>query len=230
MYSCNGVLKFIAHSKKVLKIASEYGWFPGARYTNLRDIRDFDLIGFIDIEWKNYDYNMHLKAVKETHPILTVAQDIVNIDMLNEILDQAYELSEHAQHVIVVPKDIRLCGIINNLIPDDFLLGYSVPTKYAGTDINPKEFTRPVHLLGGRPDIQINLSNKMEIFSFDCNRFTLDAAYGYYFNGHKFVRNTIGGYENCLRKSLYYINEMWDSKDLIKRGEDLYGYQLAGQL
>lgn len=208
----NSALKLIAHSKKVLKIAVEYGWLPGARYTNLRDIRDFDRIGLIDIDWENYNFCNHLKAVKETCPILTVAQDIVNIEKLDEIVDQANQLSEYAKYVIVVPKDERLCGKLENIIPSNFILGYSVPTRYGGTSIQTSEFTRPVHLLGGRPDVQIRLAKEMDVFSFDCNRFTIDAAYGYFFNGFRFVKHPKGGYEQCIRDSFNSINMLWETQ------------------
>lgn len=37
------VLKFIAHSKKAVGLATNEGWYPAARYTNMRDVKT-DLI------------------------------------------------------------------------------------------------------------------------------------------------------------------------------------------
>ncbi len=54
-----GLLKFVTHSKRVSSIAKRLGWLPGARYTNLRDVRKFDQIGFLDIDWKNYNFRRH---------------------------------------------------------------------------------------------------------------------------------------------------------------------------
>ena len=54
---------------------------------------------------------------------------------------------------------------------------------------------RPVHLLGGRPDVQRRLAELMPVFSIDTNRFTLDAAFGDYFDGEMFRPHPIGGYE-----------------------------------
>lgn len=207
----NKVLKFVAHSKVALKIAIEYGWLPGARYTNLRDIREFDQIGFIDIDWKDYNYKEHLKAVKITKPLFTVAQDVLHIEELDKILDQANELSLYAKCVIIVPKDIKMTGQLEELIPQKFVFGYSVPTKYGGTRIQTSEFKRQVHLLGGRPDVQKKLAEFMDVISIDCNRFTLDATYGDYFNGVKFVKHPTGGYEQCLRDSICNINKLWDN-------------------
>ena len=38
------VLKFVAHSNTAMSIAMEYGWYPAARYTNLRDIRSVEFV------------------------------------------------------------------------------------------------------------------------------------------------------------------------------------------
>lgn len=204
------VIKQVAHSKKVLTIGEEYGWLPGARYTNLRDIKSFNTIGFIDIDWKDYDFYKHLEAVKAVNPIFTIARDIENIDNLDEILIEATELSQYAKNVLVVPKDVKLTGRFKELIPKEFLLGYSVPTKYGGTEIPPSSFDRPVHLLGGRPDVQRKLAELMPVVSFDCNRFTLDARFGDYFDGNRFIKHPTGGYETCLRESFKNINLLWE--------------------
>ena len=76
------VLKFVAHSRLVLTIASKRGWLPAARYTNLRDVRTFDRLGFLDIEWRNYSFSAHRAAVRSTQPFVTVARDIERSDQL----------------------------------------------------------------------------------------------------------------------------------------------------
>ena len=98
-----------------------------------------------------------------------------------------------------------------DLIPAQYVLGYSVPSKYGKTEIPPENFgQREVHLLGGRPDVQRELAKKMNVISLDCNRFTLDAGYGDYFVGDKFIPHKQGGYENCLTDSIININKIWD--------------------
>lgn len=203
------VQKFINHSKKAIRVACKYGWLPGARYTNLRDVRNFDRLGFLDIHWKEYDFDKHVSAAKSTYPMVTVARDIERRGQLAKVLDEAYELLEYAETVVIVPKPRSLSNDLNDLIPSVFRLGYSVPTKYGGTKISPVRFKRPVHLLGGRPDIQRQLATIMEVASMDCNRFTLDAAYGKYFDGERFCRHPKGGYEQCLRDSVKNINKIW---------------------
>jgi hypothetical protein len=182
---------------------------PGARYTNLRDLRRFERVGFIDIEWTNYSFKRHLEAVKATRPLLTVAMDIMDPRRLPRILDQAFELSLHCDRVVVVPKHSTLAHKLELLIPKQFILGYSVPTRYGGTMIPTSCFRRPVHLLGGRPDVQRKLAESMPVVSIDCNRFTLDAAFGDYFDGDRFRPHPAGGYERCIRDSLRNMNTLW---------------------
>lgn len=212
------VIKFVTHSKRVLDIACRYGWLPAARYTNLRDIRHCERVGFIDVDWKNYSFSRHLAAVKATKPLMTVARDIEKLSELQRTLDQAHELKEHAEYVIVVPKHPRLGPKVDDLIPAAFVLGYSVPTKYGGTTIPAKAFRRPVHLLGGRPEVQRQLAESMPVVSVDCNRFTLDAAYGDYFDGERFRPHPQGGYLRCIRDPVKNINKLWSN---YRSGSDL---------
>jgi len=208
---CGGVWKFVAHSYRVLKIASRYGWMPAARYTNLRDVRRFDRVGFIDINWRNYSFDKHLAAVKATRPLMTVARDIESPKDFEKTLDQARELQLYAKHVVIVPKHQSLVDKMHSEIPEHFILGYSVPTRYGGTRIAPDKFRRPVHLLGGRPDVQRKIASVMPVVSVDCNRFTLDASFGDYFDGEIFRPHPVGGYELCLKASIRHINGLWRS-------------------
>src|SRR5579859_817660 len=102
------VFKFVAHSATVGQIAIREGWLPAARYTNLRDVRRFNHVGFLDIDWRNYQFRPHLSAVRATKPAMTVARDLVRMSDLNRVLDEAEELGQYAGLVIVVPKASRL--------------------------------------------------------------------------------------------------------------------------
>lgn len=210
------VIKFINHSRKAIQIAKRFGWLPGARYTNLRDVRTFDRLGFLDIHWREYDFRSHLRAARSTTPLVTVARDIERTSQLSRVLDQAHELQEHADQVVIVPKAVSIGDKMDELIPAHFLLGYSVPTRYGGTTIPTRCFRRPVHLLGGRPDVQRRLGIEMHVVSFDCNRFTLDASFGDYFDGQAFRPHPTGGYGRCLRDSIRNISTLWD--DYSPRG------------
>jgi hypothetical protein len=203
------VLKFVNHSATVLGIAVSHGWLPGARYTNLRDVRRFRKLGFLDIDWKRYDFARHLEVAAITRPLMTVARDVENKRDLKRILDQAYRLLEFSKYVVVVPKDRLLEFKLCNSIPPEFVLGFSVPTRYGQTGLSPLAFRRPVHLLGGRPDVQRRLAEIMPVFSLDLNRFTLDAAFGDYFDGETFRPHPQGGYVRCLTASVKNIGALW---------------------
>ena len=204
------VIKFVCFGKEVQKVASTFGWLPGARYTNLRDIRRFDMLGFLDIDWKVYNFRQHLAAAKSTRPLMTVAKDIETWREFPRIMDQAYELSRWARYVVIVPKARSMRHRLD-MIPDVFVLGFSVPTRYGKSQLPPSCFRRPVHLLGGRPDVQRELARRIPVVSLDCNRFTLDAQFGDYFDGQTFRPHPLGGYKRCLRDSMRNINALWDS-------------------
>src|SRR6266571_7205226 len=205
--------KFVAHSYRVLRIAERFGWLPGARYTNLRDVRKFEQLGFLDIDWRDYNFAQHLSAARATKPYMTVARDIERVRDLPRILEQAFELLQHSVQVVIVPKARALELDLEERIPSCFLLGYSVPSRYGSTSLSPRAFRRPVHLLGGRPDCQRRLAEQLKVVSMDCNRFTLDAAYGDYFDGERFRPHPKGGYERCIRDSIRNINALWEEFD-----------------
>jgi hypothetical protein len=206
-----GPIKFVAHSRRVIDLAAMHGWRPGARYTNARDVKHapFSGVGFLDIHWKKYNFQRHVAAAQLLRPFMTVARDIESIDQLDDILVEACHLQKFATHVVLVPKDQRLHGRIEALLPRSFILGFSVPTRYGATALSPDNFTRPVHLLGGRPDVQRRFASLMPVASVDCNRFTLDAQFGDYFDGHTFRPHPVGGYGRCLEDSISNINSCW---------------------
>jgi len=204
-----GPVKFVTHSFKVANIAVRNGWLPGARYTNLRDARKFERLGFLDIDWKHYNFSRHLLAAKVTRPLLTIARDLESVCNLRQTLDEAHELSQFVESVAIVPKDPLLQNSMDELIPPQFILAYSVPTRYGGTKIGLDAFRRPVHLLGGRPDVQRKIAAHLNVISIDCNRFTLDASFGDYFDGSKFKPHPTGGYDNCITSSIKNINKLW---------------------
>jgi hypothetical protein len=60
----------------------------------------------------------------------------------------------------------------------------------------------------------------MDVVSFDCNRFTLDAQFGDYFDGRAFRPHPRGGYEACIRASIRNINKLWRSYGGRVNGSD----------
>ncbi len=56
----------------------------------------------------------------------------------------------------------------------------------------------------------------MNVISVDCNRFTLDAEFGDYFDGETFRPHPKGGYKRCLRASILNINRLWETYNARK--------------
>lgn len=194
-----------------MRLANKHGWLPGARYTNLRDIRGFDQIGLIDIDWKAYSFDAHLRAVKAVRPLMTVARDLISVRDVNRLLEEVAVLRQYARYVIVVPKTRSFKTVQRLLNGRSNILGYSVPTGYGATHVPMSQFgSWKVHLLGGRPTMQFNLARQLNVVSLDCNSITIDAAFGKYFNGKRFIKDPKAGYMRCLGASLRGINKMWD--------------------
>ena len=204
-------IKYVCFGRSVISIAMRAGWKPGARYTNLRDCRHVGGPEFLDIDFRSYDFRTHLEVTSIVRPKLTIARDVFEMASLHSTIDQGYQLLEFSEKVAIVPKDVQLASSLEASIPKDFIFGYSVPTRYGGTDIPMSCFRREVHLLGGRPDTQYQLSKSLNVVSLDCNRFAFDARFGDYFDGETFRPHAEGGYENCIEASISNINKLWAS-------------------
>lgn len=141
--------------------AQEMGFQPGIISTALNSaLRMMRLIpgvriGLMDNEWHEYDHAAHVAAVAETKPKYATVRDVMTREQceragvefypLEQILDMAAEVAEHADHVIVIPKYDCL-----DKIPEKYVIGFSVPTSYGGTPMPASALRgRRVHLLGG---------------------------------------------------------------------------------
>lgn len=117
----------------------------------------------IDNNFKNYCHQQHLEMVRKHKPLIATALDIVCPEQLPIILGQAEELSQYCGRVLIIPK----CKID---IPEKFWLGYSVASGYGSTPLSTKFFKdRPVHLLGGSPQKQVDKYHQMNVVSLDAN-------------------------------------------------------------
>ncbi len=205
------MIRIICHGRPTMKLARRHGWLPGARYSNLRDVRGMDEVGLIDIEWETYSFERHLAAVKAVRPLITVARDLTSITDTPRLLAEIDLLRHYAKYVVVVPKTQRFASVRAHFKRRGNILGYSVPTGYGGTTVPMSHFANhDVHLLGGRPLAQFQLARKLCVMSFDCNSITIDAAFGKYFDGKRYIKSARSGYMRCIARSLQGVNELWD--------------------
>lgn len=114
---------------------------------------------FADQDWRDPDRRAYMDALREHEPVMATVLDWERPDQLVEVLDWAEEAAQYVKRVLIVPKVIG--GIPR--IPDrvggkPVVLAYSVPTRYAGSEVPLWEFAgRPVHLLGGSPHRQMEI-------------------------------------------------------------------------
>jgi hypothetical protein len=135
-------------------------------------------ITFVDNEWKDYDHSVHIECVKALEPKYATVRDYVTPEQaeedgikyysLDEVLDMAKEVQQYAENVIIIPK----VDVID-LIPDEYVLGYSVPSSYGATPLPLESFAgRRIHLLGGSWATQRAMLIKMgdDVVSADLNQ------------------------------------------------------------
>jgi hypothetical protein len=141
---------------------------------------------FIDCEFKKYDHEKHLTAIKANSPKYATVRDLMTKEQCDRasieyfdfdtVMSWACELEQYAENIIVIPKYNCIADI-----PDRFMLGYSIPTKYAGTPLPREMFCgHRIHLLGGswkrqREHIQFFGS---DVVSFDNNNLWKVSVYG----------------------------------------------------
>jgi hypothetical protein len=152
---------FFNASPELGRICTSTGFRPGIISSAVSDsylerarVLGLD-IDFVDNEFKEYDHDKHIAAVRALSPKYATVRDVMTrsqcddlgIDYysLDDIIDMARDVNKYADNVMVIPK----YDCIDD-IPDEFMLGFSVPTSYGGTPLPIERFVgRRVHLLGG---------------------------------------------------------------------------------
>jgi hypothetical protein len=163
-----------SHGRRYADIAVAAGFAYGCRAEQKRSPYP---VTFCDLDWKQPKYAEHMTFVKQTQPVFAVAPDLLDPTKLGQTLSYARRLADFARYAIIVPK---YDGAIRDLPHEPWLvLGYSVPTKYGGTEIPVEDFMgRPVHLLGGNPMNQMALAERLHVISADGNAHQGAARHG----------------------------------------------------
>jgi hypothetical protein len=162
---------------------------------------------------------MNLLAVHK--PDLATVLDWEEPDQIEEVMSWATEATQHVQEaVLIVPK-------VSGTIPDipisingkEIRIAYSVPSSYGGSPIGLWELTgREIHLLGGSPQKQREISNYVQVVSMDGNMAkkmaTSRCLYWSRQSCSKGHWQALDGFDGngpseCLRHSLKEIKEMW---------------------
>jgi len=145
-------------------------------------------IYFADQDFKKPDRKAYMKAVLEEEPCMATVIDWERKEQLTEVLDWAEEIAYLVDIVVIIPKVHHCVDLLpREIYGAEVRLGYSVPTSYGGTELMINEFFGwPIHLLGGSPKKQIELSRYLDVRSADGNMHHLMACqYGAFFTNKR---------------------------------------------
>lgn len=149
------------------RVAVESGWLYGARLP----ATVYQRVYFADQDWRRPDRGKYMAALAEHRPDVATVLDWERAEQEGEVMAWAEEASRHVRAVVVIPKVPGTVPLIPERVGGaEVVLGYSVPTSYGGSPVPLWEFgRRPVHLLGGSPQRQIELAAYLNVVSADGN-------------------------------------------------------------
>jgi hypothetical protein len=174
-------------NKRFAQIALAHGFLYGSR----SDDTPCFPVDFVDLDYQagRQAWPNHRAFVREHRPQYAVAPDLMDVNDFSDIMREAEKLSQWAEHVIVVPKVHHSV----QLIAEEYVIGYSVPTSYGGTELWVGEFVgRRVHLLGGSPTQQARIWQYLSshVVSVDGNvSMKLATRFCQYFDPSRSVQN-----------------------------------------
>ena len=167
---CPELIYCAGGNPRFVRIAVDAGFRYGARLPDTV-YTDIAPLWFADQDWKKPNRQAYMVRLAEHRPTQATVLDLEREDQLPEVLDWAEEAAQFVERVVIIPKAFGIIVHIPAQIAGaDVVLGYSVPTRYAGTEVPVWEFgARPVHLLGGSPHAQMRLCHYLNVMSADGN-------------------------------------------------------------
>jgi hypothetical protein len=162
-----------AGNRLFAEIAIDAGFRYGAQLPNTVYFDPY----FVDQDWKHPDRARYMDALKKYSPYMASVLDWERPEQLSDVLDWAEEAAMFVDVVMIIPKVHHGVSLLPRSIGGKAVrLGYSVPTKFGGTELFLSEFIGwPVHLLGGSPRKQLRLANYLNVVSVDGNMHQLMA-------------------------------------------------------
>lgn len=160
IYCANGNARFA-------QIAIDHGWLYGAQMPGTVYFAPF----FCDQDWKHPNRERYMSALARHRPHVASVLDWERAEQLPEVLAWAEDAAQYVDVIMLIPK---VAGGVSRL-PRSIggrrvRLGYSVPSKFGGTELPIWEFVGwPVHLLGGQPQRQMAIAKYLDVVSVDGN-------------------------------------------------------------
>lgn len=155
-------------NRRFAEIAIQHGFAYGAQLPNTIYYQP----QFVDQNWRNPVRDKYMASLAQYKPELATVLDLEREEQFDEVVSWAHEAAEHVtESVIIIPKVFSaIQKLPREINGKPVRLGYSVPTRFAGTEVPIWEFSGwPVHLLGGSPQEQMKLAKYMNVSSADGN-------------------------------------------------------------
>jgi hypothetical protein len=154
-------------NKQFSEIAKNSGFELGAQLPGTV----YYQIYFADQDWKKPNRKAYMDGLKKYRPRMASVMDWEKEDQLSDVLSWAEEAADYCDTVMIIPKVQNKINLLPKKINGKVLrIGYSVPTKYGGTELPLFDFIGwPIHLLGGSPAAQMRLTKYMRVESVDVN-------------------------------------------------------------
>lgn len=134
-------------------------------------------VQFIDFPFNTggMDWDAYREIVAEEKPEIAVAPDIQDTASAADTLAFADQLSEDAESVVVVPKEVH-----PSFIPERFRIGIPAQSNWGDGAEWPKEAYRglEVHVLGGSPRIALEITNHADVRSYDSSSVNKASRFG----------------------------------------------------
>lgn len=156
------------------QIAIEAGFRYGAQLPNTI----YGELYFADQNWKAPNRDVYMAALARHRPHMASVIDWEKDKQLPDVLNWAEDAARFVDVVMIIPKVFGgIARLPNRIGGKTIRLGYSVPTRHGGTMTPAWEFAgRPVHLLGGSPQSQMELQHYFDVRSVDGNMAQLMAT------------------------------------------------------
>jgi hypothetical protein len=126
---------------------------------------------FCDQDWKRPNRQIYMAKLAEHRPYIASVLDLERPAQLAEVLGWAEDAAQWVEVIMIIPKFFGAIDLLPRVVAGKTVrLGYSVPTKFGGTEVPVWEFAGwPVHLLGGSPQRQMGMCSYLNVVSADGN-------------------------------------------------------------
>lgn len=154
-------------NRRFAQIAIDAGFLYGSQLPETV----YHPLWFADQDWERPDRERYMAALALHKPHMATVLDWERQEQLPEVLGWAEDAAQYVNVVLIIPKVFGGISQLPRIIGGKPVrLGYSVPTKFGGSELPAWEFAGwPVHLLGGSPHKQMALTNYMDVHSADGN-------------------------------------------------------------